>query len=458
MNLLSTLLAFIVALGVLILVHEFGHYLVARWCGVKVLRFSLGFGRPLLVRRFGPDQTEWVLAAIPFGGFVAMLDERERPDKPIPEADLPRAFNRQTVGKRAAIVVAGPLANFLLAILLYTGLNTYGINEPRALLGAPPAGSLAAQSGLGLDGAAADSRVSLEARSLNGEVVQSMIDLRWRMLQLGASRENADLELVDGLGRVQRVKIDLSGVSGGELDGDFLRHIGLVTAQPRRVVGDLTAGGAAERAGLRKGDVVNRIDGKPVESAEQLVNLVKAAPGRMLRLDVDRDDLPLSVSITPDVVGSGSAASGRIGAAIRTVFPMTLVSYGLLDAFTRANRQTWDTSILTLRMIGKIFTGEVSIKTISGPVTIADYAGQSARIGLTMYLTFIAFISISIGLMNLLPIPMLDGGHLLYYLVEILIGRAPPERFVEWAQRAGFAVLAGLMLVALVNDFMRLLT
>ena len=457
MNLLSTLLAFIVALGVLILVHEFGHYLVARWCGVKVLRFSLGFGRPLLVRRFGPDQTEWVLAAVPFGGFVAMLDERERPDKPIPEADLPRAFNRQTVGKRAAIVVAGPLANFLLAILLYTGLNIYGINEPRALLGAAPAGTLAAQAGLSLDGAAAGSRASLEARSLNGEVVQSMVDLRWRMLQLGVSRESADLELVDGQGRVRRVQIDLSNVPGGELDGDFLRHIGLVPAQPRRVVGDLTAGGAGERAGLRKGDVVNRIDGQPVESAEQLVNLIKAAPGRLLRLDVDRYDLP-SVSITPDVVGSGSAASGRIGAAIRTVFPMTLVSYGLLDAFTRANRQTWDTAILTLRMIGKIFTGEVSIKTISGPVTIADYAGQSARIGLTMYLTFIAFISISIGLMNLLPIPILDGGHLLYYLVEILIGRAPPERFIEWAQRAGFALLAGLMLVALVNDFMRLLT
>ena len=457
MNLVITVVAFLVALAILIVVHELGHYLVARACGVKVLRFSIGFGRPLWRRTVGPDQTEWVLAAIPFGGYVAMLDERElRANQSISESDLPRAFNRQSVAKRAAIVAAGPFANFLLAIVLYTGLGMVGVNEPRALLGVPPAGTLAANAGLAADRDLPAGSAIGEVKAVNGEPVRSMVDLRWRMLQIGVGKGSANLELADATGRTRQFELDLSGVPAADIDGDFIRRIGLVPALPQRVVGDITPGSAAARAGLVPGDIIRRVDGVAVTSAEQVVNAIRARPGQNVQLEVDRNGLALTVGVLTERQGEGAGATGRIGAAIRTVFPMAVVRYGPIDAGVRAVSQTWETSVLTLRMIGKMIMGEVSLKTISGPVTIADYAGQSARIGMAMYLTFIAFISISIGLMNLLPIPMLDGGHLLYYLVEVVMGRAPSERVIEWAQRAGFAVLAGLMLVALFNDFTRL--
>jgi len=462
MSLLVTIAAFLGALGILIVFHELGHYWVARWCGVKVLRFSLGFGRPLLRRKFGPDQTEWVLAAIPFGGYVAMLDEREAKSG-ISPADLPRAFNRQSVGKRAAIVVAGPLANFLLAIALYAGLNLHGIEEPRALLGAAPAGTVAAQAGLSAQGSLGPA--PYEVRAVGGEAVRSMVDFRWKMLQQGVARDTFVLDVVDASGQNRQTRIDFSGVSGDDLDKDFMRAAGLVPSMPTPVLGELMPGGAAVRAGLQPGDIVLKVEGISIENAGQLVDAIRAAPGKPLIMDVDRAGLAMRVSVTPDssAVASGDtaagvAAVGKIGAAIRTIFPMTTVRYGPVEGVTRAVTQTWETSVLTLRMLGKMVVGEVSLKNLSGPVTIADYAGQSARIGVVMYLTFLAFISISIGLMNLLPIPMLDGGHLLYYLVEIVLGRAPPERFIDWSQRAGMGMLAALMLIALFNDFTRLLS
>lgn len=482
MSLLFTIAAFLGALGILIVFHELGHYWVARRCGVKVLRFSLGFGRPLLRRKFGPDQTEWVLAAIPFGGYVAMLDEREAKTTIAP-ADLPRAFNRQSVGKRAAIVAAGPLANFLLAIVLYAGLNLHGIEEPRAILGAAPAGTLAAKAGLGGDGGLGPA--PYEVRAVSGEAVRSMVDFRWKLLQQGVARETFVLDLIDATGQARQTSIDFGGVSGDDLDKDFMRQAGLVPTMPTPVLGELTPGGAAVRAGLQAGDIVLKVDGIAIGNAGQLVSAIRAAPGKALIMDIDRGGLAMRVSVTPDSSADSSADTGRnagrdagrdtsrdtsrdtakgtpavgkIGVAIRTIFPMTTVQYGPVEGLTRAVTQTWETSILTLRMLGKMLVGEVSLKNLSGPVTIADYAGQSARIGVVMYLTFLAFISISIGLMNLLPIPMLDGGHLLYYLVEIVLGRAPPERFIDWSQRAGMGMLAALMLIALFNDFTRLLS
>lgn len=466
MSLLFTIAAFLGALGILIVFHELGHYWVARWCGVKVLRFSLGFGRPLLRRKFGPDQTEWVLAAIPFGGYVAMLDEREA-KATIAPADLPRAFNRQSVGKRAAIVAAGPLANFLLAIALYAGLNLHGIEEPRAILGAAPAGTLAARAGLSGDGSLGPA--PYEVRAVSGEAVRSMVDFRWKLLQQGVARDTFELDLIDATGQERKVNIDFGGVSGDDLDKDFMRQAGLVPSMPTPVLGELTPGGAAVRAGLQTGDIVLKVDGIAIRNAEQLVGAIRAAPGKPLIMDIDRGGLAMRVSVTPDAsadtgrdasrdAAKGAARIGKIGAAIRTIFPMTTVQYGPVEGLTRAVTQTWETSVLTLRMLGKMVVGEVSLKNLSGPVTIADYAGQSARIGMVMYLTFLAFISISIGLMNLLPIPMLDGGHLLYYLVEIVLGRAPPERFIDWSQRAGMGMLAALMLIALFNDFTRLLS
>jgi len=457
-NLLVALLAFIVALGILITVHEFGHYLVARWCNVKVLRFSLGFGRPIYKRTLGPDQTEWVVAAIPLGGYVAMLDENDRRALPIAEADLPRTFNRQPVGKRIAIVLAGPLANFILAIALYTGLNLYGVDEPRAILAPPPTGSLAAQASLGTGGQGGQTAAGLiEVVALDGKPVQSMVDLRWGLLQAGVARTTVRLAWQTPGGERSETRLDFSGVTGADLESDFLRHIGLFPAAPRTVLGNLAADGAAAQAGLRRGDRVLAVDGQPVSGSAQLVNTIRNSGSRILQFEVERDGVPLRVAVTPQAQEEGGQPVGKIGAAVRGEFPMIKVQYGPIESTVRAVDQTWSTLVLTLRMIGRMIAGDVSLKNISGPVTIADYAGQSARIGLATYLTFLAFISISIGLMNLLPIPMLDGGHLLYYLVEILIGRAPPEQVVEWGQRAGMAVLASLMLVALFNDFVRLL-
>jgi regulator of sigma E protease len=453
MTLLQTIVAFIVALGVLIVVHELGHYWVARWCGVKVLRFSVGMGRVVFSLRSGPDQTEWAISALPFGGYVKMLDARDQDLAGLPPEDLKREFTRQSVWKRIAIVAAGPLANFILAIAVFAGLYSYGIPEPASRLRAVPENTAAWQAGL---------RGGELVTAVDGEPVRLWSELRWEVLHLAIEKAPARLEVQrasPGGGKVNDVvTVRLDGLSGTDLEGDFLDKLGMDLARPKPVLGKIVENGAAMAAGLREGDVVRSIDGQPVADALALVERVRASPGKPLEFAGLRDGQAFSVTVTPESHTQNDKSIGRIGVEVPLAPDMVTASEPPLAAVGKAVKRTWDTSVLSLKMLGKMIIGEVSWKNITGPITIADYAGQTARIGLISYLTFIAFISISLGVMNLLPIPVLDGGHLLYYALEVLTGRPVPERVGEIGQRAGVGILMTLMAVAVFNDIVRLIS
>jgi regulator of sigma E protease len=453
MNLLHTVLAFIVALGVLIVVHEYGHYIVARLCRVKVLRFSVGFGRPLATWRRGADQTEWVIAAVPFGGYVKMLDEREGPVAP---HELSRAFNRQSVWRRLAIVVAGPLFNLAFAILIYAGLFMYGLPEARPVLGEPPAGSAAASAGL---------HAGDTVRGVEGESIDTWQDLRWRVLKAALQRETLRIETVNDKGHLGVGVLDLRAFPSAEVEGDALERIGLRLYRPPldAVIGQVIAGSAAERAGLESGDRVLAVGGKPIASWDALVAAVQASPELPLAFRIERSGSVRELEVVPAAAMSGERRVGRIGAGPR-VPPshaerlFVRVQYGPLESIVRATAKTWDIAIFSLKMLGKMLIGEVSWKHLSGPVTIADVAGQSASLGWISYLTFLALISISLGVLNLLPIPLLDGGHLMYYAIEIIKGKPVSERAMELGQRVGLALLLVMMAFAFYNDLNRLLT
>jgi regulator of sigma E protease len=453
MSLLHTVVSFVVALGVLIVVHELGHYLVARWCGVKVLRFAVGFGRPLAKRRIGPDRTEWIIAAVPIGGYVKMVDEREGPVEP---EDLPRAFNRQSVWRRFAIVLAGPVANFLLAIVLYWGLFIGGVQEAKPIVAAPEAGTVAARAGL----ARGDT-----IRAINGDPMLTWQDVRWRLLQLAFDRKEARLEVESAAHVIDWRTLDLAQVKADEVEGDLLARLGLRLYRPDvpPTIGQVMSGGVAERAGLAARDRVLAIDGQPIATWDALVAKVRASPGRPLALEVDRGGKRLRMDLVPETVAQGAETIGRIGAG-PYVEPGVMkaylvdVRYGPLESLARALAKTWEMSVFSLRMLGKMIVGEVSWRNLSGPVTIADYAGQSAQLGLVPYLAFLALISISLGVLNLLPIPLLDGGHLMYYSIEVLKGSPVSERVMELGQRAGLAVLLFLMAFAFYNDINRLIS
>ena len=451
MNILHTIASFVVALGVLIVVHEYGHYLAARLCNVKVLRFSVGFGRALYTRKIGRDATEWSLAAIPFGGYVKMLDEREAP---VDAKELHRAFNRQSVWRRVVIVCAGPLFNFLFAIAVYAGLYMHGVPEARPVLAQPAAGTLAQ---------AADFAAGDTVRAIEGDSIATWQDLRWRVLQGALQREALRFEVAGQRGDISMHVLDLRNYPSEEVESDTLERIGLRLYRPPLdpVFGRVVPGSAAERAGLRTGDRVTHAEGAAVRTWEALVQSVRAHPGTVLPLTVERDGARLRIDVLPDVVSENGTRIGRIGAAPEIPASdadriVVRVSYGPLDSLGKAVVKTWDISVFSLRMLGKMLVGEVSWKHLSGPVTIADYAGQSAQMGWLAYATFLALISISLGVLNLLPIPLLDGGHLMYYFVEIITGSPVSERAMELGQRVGLALLLVIMAFAFYNDINRL--
>ncbi len=456
MSLLQTLLAFFVALGVLVVVHELGHYWAARWCGVKVLRFSVGMGKVVFSRRVGPDQTEWALSMLPFGGYVKMLDAREQDLNNLPAEELKREFTRQTVWKRIAIVAAGPLANFLLAIAIFTGLYNHGIPEPATRLREVAQHTAAFDAGL---------RGGELITSVNGDPVRIWSDLRWKLMQ--AAIENAPVRLgilpaerlqQSGDAGEKKVTLQTTDLSTEDLEGDFLAKLGIDLARPPAILGRIVPDGPAMRAGLKEGDLIEKVNDVPVRDGLAFIEQVRASPGKPVRIDGRRASIDFSVMVTPEAISKGPQQFGRIGAEVPMMPEMVVASDPPLAALARAAKKTWDTSTLTLKMLGKMLIGEVSWKNITGPITIADYAGQTARIGAISYLTFIAFISISLGVMNLLPIPVLDGGLLLYYSLEVLTGRAIPERLGEIAQRAGVGILMTLMAVAVFNDIVRLIS
>jgi regulator of sigma E protease len=452
MSMLLTVIAFIVALSVLIVVHEYGHYWVARRCNVKVLRFSVGFGKPIWSKTIGPDATQWVLAAIPLGGYVKMLDEREGDVAP---HELHRAFNRKTVWQRFAIVLAGPVANFLAAIVLYWILFVHGIPGLVPVVGEPPAGSTAARAGF----VAGDT-----VQSVAGTRVQSWQDFRWVVLQRALDKAPVSIELKTAEGVVISRELRFDDLAPEDLEKDVLAALGLSRQRLilPAVIGELTGNGAATRAGLRSGDRVLKVDGQPVENWDDLVKKVRAAPGQVMQLRVQRGEVEMPLSVTPDAVDERGVRFGRIGASPKMDQEamqgmLASVSYGPLESLGKAVVKTWETALFSLRMLGKMVLGEISLKNLSGPITIADYAGQSAQNGWISYLLFLGLISISLGVLNLLPVPLLDGGHLMYYSVEILTGKPVSEKVMEAGQHVGVTVLFALMAFALYNDINRLI-
>ena len=447
---LYKIVAFAITLGVLVVFHELGHYVVARLAGVKVLRFSVGFGRVLWARRRGRDETEWALSAIPLGGYVKMADEREGPVAP---ADMPRAFNRQSVWRRMAIVAAGPIANLLLAALLFTGTYVAGIPGQRAVLADPPPSSVAA---------AADVRAGDVVVAVDGEPVGSWQELRWRVVRAqGHDAVVLTLARDDGTRTQVQRELALSGMTVDDWEGNPLTKLGLRADLGAPVVDTVLPGKPAERAGLAPGDRILAIDGRPMRSPADVAALTNEHPGATLVYRIERGTKTLEVPITIENVEQDGRHIGQAGVRLR-VDPHAIeqlavtVRYGIGEAFVEGARKTWELSAFTVRMLGRIVTGDASLRNISGPLTMADIAGQSAQAGPLVFVSYLALISISLGVLNLLPVPLLDGGHLLYYLAEIIKGSPVSDRALEVGQRIGMAMLAVLMALALFNDVSRL--
>ncbi len=442
---LFTLLAFAVALGSLIIFHELGHYWVARLCGVKVLRFSVGFGKVVL-RRTDRHGTEWALSALPLGGYVKMQDDAPAGAS---AAEATTAFNNKSVGKRIAIVAAGPIFNLILAVFLYAGLNLAGTQEPVAVIAPPAADTPAARAGL-----VAGDRIL----AIDGQEVASWSDARWRLMDLMATGGRARIEVGTPGGGAQQRELVLPANAMDPAGGDPLAAAGIRLAQPKPAVRVVNDGGEGKAAGLRPGDLILAVDGQPTPDTGALVKQIQESAGKTLALTLSREGAQVTVNVTPRPETVNGQVIGRLGVQLGGDVPMVTVRYGVLDSLWQGTVRTWDTALFSLRMMGRMVTGDVSWRNVSGPVTIADYAGQTARIGIVAYIAYIALISISLGVLNLLPIPMLDGGHLLYYLVEIVRGSPPPARWIDIGQRAGIGLLASLMGLALFNDFTRLFT
>jgi regulator of sigma E protease len=450
---LITLFSFAGAIALLVVFHEFGHYWVARRCGVKVLRFSLGFGRIIYQKKFAGSDTEWVISAIPLGGYVKMLDEREGEVAP---EELNQAFNRKPVLQRMAIVAAGPIANFLLAIVLYWVLMMHGLPGLKPTLGEVPTGTPAS---------AAQLHAGETIVSIDGVAIPSWQELHWELLNLALKQGEVKIEALSDHGTTLFHSLNLGALEARDLDGAFMEKLGLHLYQPviLPVIGKLSEGGVAQLALLHEGDRILTADGLPVKSWSALVEVVRRHPGLTVQLDILRANQTLSIKLTPQSVVESGKTVGKIGAAPKvdkSVFDalMVEVSYSPVDAFAHALNKTWDTSVISLKMLGKMVLGEVSMKNISGPITIADYAGQSAHMGWIAYLGFLALISISLGVLNLLPVPLLDGGHLLYYVAELVKGSPVSEQAWEIGQKIGIALLGTLMVFAVYNDINRLIS
>ena len=451
MSLLINILAFIVAVGVLVTFHEFGHYWVARKLGVKVLRFSVGFGKPLWKWVGGADHTEYVIASIPLGGYVKMLDEREGEVDP---NELDRAFNRQQVSKRIAIVVAGPLFNFIFAILAYWLMFMLGVSGVKPVIGEVVPNSIAAEAGL-LPGE--------QILRVNDEPTPTWEIASIRFLHHALDAVRMSVEVQDAKGRIKQRYLDLHDSQALMEDGDLLDKLGITPWRPTilPVIGDVIEGGAAHQGGLQSGDRIISANGEAMASWNNWVKFVRARPAQTISIEVERNDTMIVLTLQTDSHYEEGMEIGRIGAYPQIDQDLlsemrVQVRYGPIEGLLKALTKTWDITLLTLKVMWKLVTGEASLKNISGPVTIAEFAGMSVVLGLSAFLGALAIFSISIGILNLLPVPVLDGGHLLYYFIEVIKGSPVSEVTEAVGQRVGIAMLAGLMALAFYNDLVRL--
>ena len=451
-GILFKILAFVVAIGVLVAVHEFGHFWVARRLGVKVLRFSIGFGRPLWRRQSGPDAPEYVIAAIPLGGYVKMLDEREGP---VAADELHRAFNRQSLWVRSAVVVAGPLFNFLFAIAAFWGVLTLGETGIRPLVGAVTPATPAARAQL----TAGD-----EILSVNAQPTPTWSLALQEFATASVGSPELRIAVRDAAGE-ERVRVMPSSEIGDLAETpDLLAHLGLEPERPEvpAVFGKILPGEPAEAAGLRDGDRILSADGRSMPDWNAWVSYVQARPGVAIDLAIERDGRALQVRVTPAPYAQNDTVIGRIGASNQPV-PGLLERYEVLyrmgwgEAVPVALGRTWEYSVLTLKVIWRVLTGQASIHNLSGPITIADAAGKTASIGFVYFLKFLAIVSISLGVLNLLPVPVLDGGHLLYFAIEAIKGSPLSEAAMLQGQKIGLVMLLGLMTLAFYVDIARVL-
>lgn len=452
-----TIVAFVLGLGVLIGIHEYGHYRMAVYRGVRVLRFSIGFGKPLLRWTSRSGQTEYVLAAIPLGGYVKMLDEREAP---VPDSERHLAFNTQPLLSRALIVAAGPAANLLLAIGLYAGVSWIGVQEPRVILATPLAGSLAQSAGL----RGGELVLSLSVNDGDADDVESFEHLRWLLMQAALKQRDVLLTVADPENALVKREVSLAvgSLRPAEADAELMNKIGILRPWTDTAIGEVLPDGAAAAAGVRQGDVVLRVDGADVPDGHDLrqrirQSVTKSGEGVAQQWLIERQGKKLPVTVTPRPEQLNGVWVGRVGAFIGHPPETVLIRKGPLDGLSAAVAKTWDVSILSLNMMVKMVLGEASLKNLTGPLTIADYAGKSASIGLTAYLSFLALISVSLGVLNLLPLPVLDGGHLMYYLWEGVTGRPISELWQDRFQRGGIVILMAMMSIALFNDVTRLM-
>ncbi|AZV93751.1 RIP metalloprotease RseP [Pseudomonas sp. S 311-6] len=444
---LYTLITFLVALGILVTIHELGHYSVARFFNVRILRFSVGFGRVLWQKRDARG-TEWAVSMIPLGGYVKMADDGLGGDVGIGSGKgVP--FNRLNVYRRIAVVLAGPVCNLLLAAVLYAILGMMGSREPQPVLADPQEGSAAA-----LAGVASGDRI----QAIDGRKVETWSDARWLLLDKLTAGGTLRMDVTDRAGQPRQRLLVLQG-DRLEHDADPLVGAGLALQAANPYIRSVISGGAGEAAGLKDGDKVLRAGSQESPDVPRLLAEIQAHGGQPLELRVRRGNTELDLTLVPaEARLEDGRVVGRIGAQLAADLPMVDRRYGPLEAISHGVVRTWETSLFTLRMMGRMLTGTVSWRNINGPVAIADYAGQSARVGLDAYIGFLALLSVSLGVLNLLPIPTLDGGHLLYYFAEIVRGRPLPDNWLEIGQRFGMILLAALMGLALFNDIGRIVT